>query len=72
MRLNALTLGYVLNTHIIGVECLENFYGHTKVREPISSAGLGKIQKISGGQKKMKKVDFGGQNDLKNNFSKCF
>ena len=25
MRLKALTLGYVLNTHIMGVECLENF-----------------------------------------------
>ena len=25
VRLKALTLGYVLNTHIMGVECLENF-----------------------------------------------
>ena len=25
MRLKALTLGYVLNTHIMGVESLENF-----------------------------------------------
>ena len=35
-----------------------------KVGKPFFSAGSGKIQKISGGQK-MKKVDFGGQNDLK-------
>ena len=68
MRLKALTLGYVLNTHIMGVECLENFLrapkgqGFTFFRSgPLSRA---KSENFS----KSKKMNFGGQNDLKKNF----
>ena len=72
MRLKALTLGYVLNTHIMGVECLENFLRARKGRGftffrpgPLSRA---KSENFS----KSKKLNFGGQNDLKKIFSKCF
>ena len=60
-RFIVLILRNVLNTHIIGVECLENFLRARKGREVIFSAQSGKIQKKIG----KKKVDFGGQNDLK-------
>ena len=72
MRLKALILGYVLNTHIMGVECLENFLRARKGRRvtffrpgPLSRA---KSENFS----KSKKLNFGGQNDLKIFFSKCF
>ena len=65
MRLKALTLGYVLNTHIMCVECLENFLRTRKGRGftffrpgPLSRA---KSENFS----KSKKLNFGGQNDLK-------
>ena len=65
MRLKALTLGYVLNTHIMCVECLENFLRARKGRRvtffrpgPLSRA---KSENFS----KSKKLNFGGQNDLK-------
>ena len=68
MRLKALTLGYVLNTHIMGVECLENFLRARKGRGftffrpgPLSRP---KSENFS----KSKKMNFGGQNDLKKNF----
>ena len=68
MRLKALTLGYVLNTHIMGVECLENFLRARKGRRitffrpsPLSRA---KSENFS----KSKKMNFGGQNDLKKKF----
>ena len=68
MRLKALTLGYVLNTHIMGVECLENFLRARKGRGftffrpgPLSRP---KSENFS----KSKKMNFGGQNDLKNFF----
>ena len=69
MRLKALTLRYVLNIYIMCVGNLENFL------RPHKGPGLSffstrsthcaKIQKFLG----VKKVNFGGQNDLKNNFS---
>ena len=73
MRWKALTLGHVLNTHIMGVECLENFLRTLKGRRvtffrpgPLSRA---KSENFS----KSKKMNFGGQNDLKKKiFSKCF
>ena len=65
MRLKALTLGYVLNTHIMGVECLENFLRALKGRGvtffSTQSSQPIKIQKFLG----MKKLNFGGQNDSK-------
>ena len=72
MRLKALILGYVLDAHIMGVECLENSLRARKGRGftffrpgPLSRA---KSENFS----KSKKLNFGGQNDLKNFFSKCF
>ena len=72
MCLKALTLDYVLNTNIMGVECLENFLRARKGRRitffrpsPLSRA---KSENFS----KSKKMNFGGQNDLKMFFSKCF
>ena len=72
MRLKALILSYVLNTHIMGVECLENFLRARKGRRvtffrpgPLSRA---KSENFS----KSKKMNFGGQNDLKLFFSKSF
>ena len=68
MRLKALTLGYVLNTHIMCVECLENFLRTRKGRRviffrpgPLSRA---KSENFS----KSKKMNFGGQNDFKKRF----
>ena len=68
VRWKALTLGYVLNTHIMGVECLENVLRARKGRRvtffrpgPLSRA---KSEKFS----KSKKLNFGGQSDLKNFF----
>ena len=64
----ALTLGYVLNTHIMGVECLENFLRALKGRGvtffSTQSSQPIKIQKFLG----VKKLNFGGQNDSKNFF----
>ena len=67
MRLKALTLRYVLNIYIMGVGSLENFL------RPRKGPGLSfssarsthstKIYKFLG----VKKVNFGGQNDLKKN-----
>ena len=76
MRLKALTLGYVLNTHIMGFECLENFLQALKGRGDTffstQSSQPIKIQKFLG----MKKLNFGGQNDSKKffflNVSKVF
>ena len=70
MRLKALTLGYVLNTHIMGVECLENFLRAFKGRGVTFFLGRStqssKIWKFL----EVKKVNFGGQNDLKKVFLK--
>ena len=65
MRLKALTLGYVLNTHIMGVECLGKFLQTRKGREVTFFSAWAtqssKIWEFLEG----KKVNFGGQNDLK-------
>ena len=68
MRWKSLTLGHVLNTHIMGVECLENFLRARKGRGftffrpgPLSRA---KCENFS----KSKKMNFGGQNDFKKRF----
>ena len=68
MRLKALTLRYVLNIYIMGVGSLEKFL------RPHKGPGLTfflarsthstKISKFLG----LKKVNFGGQNDLKKIF----
>ena len=68
MRLKALTLGNVLNTHIIGVECLENFLQTHEGREANFFDWVGRNPENFRMSKKLKKVDFGGQNDLKTNF----
>ena len=51
VRLKALTLGYVLNTHIMGIESLENFLRTHKGRG-VTFFRLGPLSQ---------KVNFGGQ-----------
>ena len=53
MRLKALTLGYVLNTQIMGVKGLENFL-RTRKGRGVTFFRLGPLSQ---------KVNFGGQND---------
>ena len=67
MRLKALTLGDVLNTHIMGVECLENFLRALKGRGDT----FFRLSRVSR-SKSSEKLNFGGQNDSKKFFSKCF
>ena len=70
MRLKALTLSYVLNTHIMGVECLENFLRALKGRG-VTFFRLGRVSR----SKSSEKLNFGSQNDSKKiflNVSKVF
>ena len=68
MRFEALNSGNVLNTHIIGAESLEKFLRAREGRE-VSFLRLGQSKSRNFWSSKLvKKVDFGGQNDLKNFF----
>ena len=65
MRLKALILSYVLNTQIMGVECLEKFLRARKGRG-FTFFRLGPLSRAkSENFSKSKKLNFAGQNDLK-------